>query len=152
MKFGLLFQYLKLLQREAFACPHSRVVLERWAPNDRAEEACGRARRNGGGFLQSLESPRLLPPRLVEPRLHPTLPVFLEVCVRYHPIALGSHVDRLQGATQTINSHKTRTQQRWQLKNSTATSGFPDSRLPGYCRSAGETQGRSDRGRYPQRT
>ena len=146
MKFGLISQYLQLLQREALAFPHSRVVFECRAPDDRAEETSDRAWGNGGGFFQPLESPRFLLPRLVEPRLHPTLPVLLEVRVRDHPIALGSHVGLLQ--KKAHNSHNTRTQQHRQLKTETAESLVTSRLLPISRRNSG----RNDRSRYPQRT
>ena len=86
---------LQFLQSEPFAGADSGVILEGGTVNDGPQEACGRARGNLGSLLQSLEAPCLLLPGLIKPRLHPPLPVFLEVRIGYHPIALRRHLDNL---------------------------------------------------------
>ena len=87
---------LELCEGEATSSPGLDVVLQGWAPDHRLQGPEG-PRGDGGSLGGAGFPPANLAGRLVEPGLDIGVPIFVQMHIGDHLIALGRHLERLFG-------------------------------------------------------
>ena len=88
----MIYCYLELLKSESSTKPDLGVVLEGGTMNYGSKPATDGTRCYLACLLNTCVSSADLAGRLVEPGLHPSLPVFVEVPIRDHIITFGRHL------------------------------------------------------------
>ena len=84
--------YLELFECESSTESDLAVVFEGGAVNQGSQPATDGARCDPASLLNANLSPADLAGRLVEPGLHPSLPVLVEMPVRDHVVTFGCHL------------------------------------------------------------
>ena len=83
----------QFLKRETFPGSDFHIVFPSRAMDDGTEGALGWTGSELCRLLEPVDSPLLLPGRLVEPRLHESLPMLLEVGIGDDTVTHASHGD-----------------------------------------------------------
>lgn len=83
--------YLQLLQSKASSSSYLGVVLEGWTADNGSKSTSNRSGSNLKSPLLTSNTPALLTSRLIKPRPHIVLPLFVEVVVVYHIVVFWSH-------------------------------------------------------------